>query len=203
MNLSQIIISVIMLLFVSTSANADARGSMFSQEIRLEAQLALNYYGFDVGTPDGAFGPQTQSAIRLYQAANNMSQSGEFSRATMGLLLEKYRKDIANVQAQTQSGLPSVVTAELAEMGSFCETPLNVLENKLGVIQAVDLNNDGRMDYIIDGSAMECFSVCGAANCQVTVFASSGASYRRNEFLGYSVTPNTFSCSTDGKCGFR
>lgn len=99
--------------------------------------------------------------------------------------------------------LPTVVTSQLTELGAYCEISSETLEGKPGVVQSFDLNSDGVTDYILDGSAVGCFSACGASACQVFVFASSGAEYIRNEFLGYSVTEETFTCTPDGNCDFR
>lgn len=79
--------------FDALTAVGDTKGSMFSREIRREAQEALNFYGFDTGVPDGIFGTQTQITIRNFQTSKGGQITGEFSRATMGLLLQSYRTD--------------------------------------------------------------------------------------------------------------
>ncbi|MEL6664133.1 MAG: peptidoglycan-binding protein, partial [Pseudomonadota bacterium] len=44
-------------------------------------QTALNALGYDVGTPDGVFGPATQDAIRTYQRDASIPQTGTLSSA--------------------------------------------------------------------------------------------------------------------------
>jgi membrane-bound lytic murein transglycosylase B len=39
-------------------------------------QQALNELGYDAGTPDGVLGPRTQTALRLYQVANQLPADG-------------------------------------------------------------------------------------------------------------------------------
>jgi peptidoglycan hydrolase-like protein with peptidoglycan-binding domain len=50
------------------------------------AQAALNAQGYDVGAVDGQFGPNTQSAVRRFQAEHNLTQSGTLDSATLSAL---------------------------------------------------------------------------------------------------------------------
>ncbi|HRP77055.1 MAG TPA: peptidoglycan-binding protein [Rhodocyclaceae bacterium] len=54
-----------------------------SREQRAAAQRALNARGFDAGPPDGVLGPRSRLAIRNFQAANNVSATGELDALTM------------------------------------------------------------------------------------------------------------------------
>jgi len=47
-----------------------------TQDDRLELQRRLNAAGFDAGEPDGVLGPQTEAAIRGFQRARGMTQTG-------------------------------------------------------------------------------------------------------------------------------
>jgi len=56
---------------------------VLSRDQRAAAQRALNARGYDAGPPDGVLGPRSHVAIRSFQAANNMGQSGELDPATL------------------------------------------------------------------------------------------------------------------------
>jgi uncharacterized protein YcfJ len=47
-----------------------------------EVQTALNERGYDVGTPDGALGSRTRSALRRFQRENNLPITGRVDRNT-------------------------------------------------------------------------------------------------------------------------
>jgi Putative peptidoglycan binding domain len=51
-----------------------------------KAQAALNDQGFNAGVVDGQMGPNTDSAIRTFQAKNGLSQSGTLDSATLNAL---------------------------------------------------------------------------------------------------------------------
>ncbi len=179
---------------------------LFSRAIWREAQEALSHYGFDAGTPDGLPGPRTREAIRNYQAAQGEAQTGSFSRATMGLLLERYRNDLAaDTHPQPDApGLPAPVSAEIAATAELCEVSPERLLAQEHFLRQGDLNGDGEADYILDGAQSGCLFTCGAANCSVTVFASDGRGrLKRNDFLAPGVTLDTFVCDENGTCRFR
>ena len=46
-------------------------------------QTLLNAGGFDVGTPDGQWGPASQRAMRAYQASEGVPETGAADRATL------------------------------------------------------------------------------------------------------------------------
>jgi len=48
-----------------------------------KVQEALNANGFDCGTPDGVAGNKTAEAIRAYQAANGLDQTGEITTSLL------------------------------------------------------------------------------------------------------------------------
>lgn len=50
------------------------------------AQAALNQQGYSVGSVDGQWGPNTQSAVRQFQADRGLTQSGTLDAATLAAL---------------------------------------------------------------------------------------------------------------------
>ena len=68
----------------------DARGRVSSTPssdgtVR-SAQTALNEKGYNVGSVDGHWGPNTESAVRRFQAERGLTQSGELDSATLSAL---------------------------------------------------------------------------------------------------------------------
>jgi photosystem II stability/assembly factor-like uncharacterized protein len=52
----------------------------------MRAQAALNAAGYNVGTPDGQAGTRTIAAVRKFQAAKQLPQTGKFDDATLTAL---------------------------------------------------------------------------------------------------------------------
>lgn len=50
-------------------------------------QYALNARGYDCGAVDGEFGPQTETALKLYQSGHKLEADGECGRLTWTALL--------------------------------------------------------------------------------------------------------------------
>jgi peptidoglycan hydrolase-like protein with peptidoglycan-binding domain len=55
-----------------------------------EVQVALNYFGFPVGTPDGAIGPRSRAAISEYQATLGFVPNGNLNAFERDLLVSSY-----------------------------------------------------------------------------------------------------------------
>ena len=53
---------------------------------KLRLQEALNAAGYDVGSPDGAFGPKTRTGIRALQDANGVDRTGYVDAAVLASL---------------------------------------------------------------------------------------------------------------------
>lgn len=64
----------------STSSSAMPNGSVRS------AQAALNDQGYSAGAVDGQWGPNTQNAVRRFQADKGLEQSGTLDAATLAAL---------------------------------------------------------------------------------------------------------------------
>ena len=60
---------------VTLVARAGEAGALSTAQVRT-MQHYLNTLGFDTGTPDGLMGPRTQSALRRFQAAQNLPADG-------------------------------------------------------------------------------------------------------------------------------
>jgi peptidoglycan hydrolase-like protein with peptidoglycan-binding domain len=58
-----------------------------NREVLQQAQRQLKALGFDAGTMDGTFGPQTEAALRAYQQAYRLPQTGRLDDVTLRSLL--------------------------------------------------------------------------------------------------------------------
>jgi peptidoglycan hydrolase-like protein with peptidoglycan-binding domain len=58
-----------------------------NREAMLQAQRQLKALGYNPGTIDGNFGPQTEAALREYQRAYRLPQTGRLDEATLRSLL--------------------------------------------------------------------------------------------------------------------
>jgi Putative peptidoglycan binding domain len=69
---------------VSTTRSSSAAHASDSK-VR-DAQAALNSQGYDAGAVDGQWGPNTQAAVRRFQAERGLAQSGTLDSATLNAL---------------------------------------------------------------------------------------------------------------------
>jgi peptidoglycan hydrolase-like protein with peptidoglycan-binding domain len=67
------------------TAGSGTRYSQNTEEIR-SIQQALNDHGYNVGAVDGHMGPNTQDALRRFQEAQNLPQTGEPDARTLAAL---------------------------------------------------------------------------------------------------------------------
>ena len=56
------------------------------RDVIAKVQLALGKLGFDVGTPDGLVGPKTADAIRTFERATGMSETGAINPRLLAVL---------------------------------------------------------------------------------------------------------------------
>jgi peptidoglycan hydrolase-like protein with peptidoglycan-binding domain len=64
--------------------------SSSQREANREVQVALNYFGFPVGTPDGSIGPKSRGAISQYQAVMGFAPTGNLNSWEQDLLVQSY-----------------------------------------------------------------------------------------------------------------
>lgn len=67
-----------------------------------EVQVALNHFGFDAGTPDGALGPRSRSAISQYQAMLGYPATGQLTEFERSHLVSSYHRAVAGGQLTMQ-----------------------------------------------------------------------------------------------------
>ena len=72
------------------------------REANRETQVALNYFGFPVGTPDGSIGPRSRAAISEYQAVLGYPPTGQLTDYERTLLVGSYHRGIAGGGATMQ-----------------------------------------------------------------------------------------------------
>jgi peptidoglycan hydrolase-like protein with peptidoglycan-binding domain len=63
-----------------------------NREVLQQGQRQLKALGFDPGTMDGTFGPQTEAALHAYQQAYRLPQTGRPDEATLRSLLPEKRE---------------------------------------------------------------------------------------------------------------
>lgn len=69
-----------------TDANGRVSAKPVADSTVRSAQAALNDQGYNVGAVDGQWGPNTQSAVRRFQAERGLTQSGTLDGATLSAL---------------------------------------------------------------------------------------------------------------------
>jgi phage tail tape-measure protein len=66
--------------------DSNRHGSARGDNTVRKAQAALNDQGYDVGTVDGRLGPNTESAVRRFQAKSGLAESGTLDGSTLNAL---------------------------------------------------------------------------------------------------------------------
>jgi peptidoglycan hydrolase-like protein with peptidoglycan-binding domain len=110
----------------STKAKA-AKPSVSAEqrEANKETQTALNYFGYNVGTPDGAIGPKSRAAISEYQAFLGYPATGELTEHERTILVTSYHRAVAGGPVIAQAvagsvyGLKAVLIAQRDEMAGM------------------------------------------------------------------------------------
>ncbi|SFL38493.1 peptidoglycan-binding domain-containing protein [Shimia haliotis] len=189
-----------------------------------ETQTSLNYFGFNAGTPDGVMGQRSRSAIIQYQTYVGFPATGKLSPYERDFLVSSYnRAQVGGPQVvkamQTHqhgvrslltvwydestgvrtagsgyTGMPDIVGQAIDEVAESSDPSGEQLLQRSGFIQLVDLNGDGKNDYILDTSLAGSSFWCNANDCTVMVFTSAPQGYNRSDFLTHNATPASFSC---------
>lgn len=79
----------------SKSSKSSSSVSAATREQNREVQTALNFFGFPVGTPDGAIGPKSRSAISTYQATLGYPATGQLTEYERTVLVTAYHRGVA------------------------------------------------------------------------------------------------------------
>lgn len=79
----------------STKSTAKPGVTNAQREANREVQTALNHFGYPVGTPDGALGPKSRSAISSYQVTLGYPPTGQLSEYERTVLITAYHRAIA------------------------------------------------------------------------------------------------------------
>jgi phage tail tape-measure protein len=69
-----------------SDANRHISASHATDSTVRKAQAALNDEGYDAGTVDGRFGPNTESTVRRFQATSGLTESGTLDSSTLSAL---------------------------------------------------------------------------------------------------------------------
>ena len=64
----------------------DPGDTIANQDVVKSVQMALGFLGYDVGTPDGLAGPKTAEAIKSFERATGMSESGAINPRLLAVL---------------------------------------------------------------------------------------------------------------------
>jgi hypothetical protein len=193
-----------------------------------ETQTALNYFGFNAGTPDGVLGRNSRAAISGMQAYLAFPVTGKLTQFERDILIGAYQRGIsgspeaAKLLASAEgskalladqkalmtgaparrttgyAGLPIEVSDAVDEIADSSDPSAEQLLQRSGFIQLADLNKDGKTDYIMDTSFSGSSFWCSSVQCKAIVFASTADGYQRNDLLAFNPTPATFQCIGGG-----
>lgn len=88
----------------TTSSRSAGKPAVSSsqREANREAQTALNYFGYNVGTPDGAIGPKSRAAISQYQALMGYPPTGQLTDFERTVLTTAYQRAMIGGAATMQ-----------------------------------------------------------------------------------------------------
>lgn len=87
----------------TTTVRRSTSGATSGQrEATREVQTALNYFGYNVGTPDGSAGPRTRTGISQYQALMGYPPTGQLTDFERTILVTAYQQAIVGGPATMQ-----------------------------------------------------------------------------------------------------
>lgn len=100
-----------------TTTRSSSGQSSAQREANREVQVALNYFGFPVGTPDGAIGPRSRAAIAEYQITMGWPGTGQLNDFERDILVSSYYRaqaggaSTASLIASNPQGVKGVLIA--------------------------------------------------------------------------------------------
>lgn len=101
----------------TTTTRSSSGQSSAQREANREVQVALNYFGFPVGTPDGAIGPRSRAAIAEYQITMGWPGTGQLNDFERDILVSSYYRaqaggaSTASLIASNPQGVKGVLIA--------------------------------------------------------------------------------------------
>ncbi|WP_319824297.1 peptidoglycan-binding domain-containing protein [Thalassovita sp.] len=167
------------------------------------SRAAMSQYQVFMGYP--ATGQLTQYERDFLVSSHSRAQIGgpqvikamQGPQGVRGLLIT-WRNEAQGTRTAGYSsgygGLPYEVSEAIDEIAASSDPSAEQLMQRSGFMQLVDLNGDGKNDYILDTSVSGSSFWCGASHCSVMVFASTPQGYQRNDFMARGVTPASFAC---------
>lgn len=114
----------------SSKSTKSARPGISSaqREQNREMQTALNQFGYNVGTPDGAIGPKSRAAISNYQATLGYPPTGQLTEYERTVLVTAYHRAIAGgpqvqqIMATHPMGMKGLLLVQRDEMAGIPST---------------------------------------------------------------------------------
>ncbi len=70
----------------STSYSSTSSSTQYDSALVRSVQQALNQRGYNAGSVDGQWGPATEDAVRRFQQASGLPQTGELGQPTLSAL---------------------------------------------------------------------------------------------------------------------
>jgi murein L,D-transpeptidase YcbB/YkuD len=70
----------------SSTPSSSMTSSRYDSALVRSVQQALNDRGYNAGSVDGQWGPATEEAVRRFQQASGLPQTGELERSTLAAL---------------------------------------------------------------------------------------------------------------------
>jgi Putative peptidoglycan binding domain len=70
----------------SSTPSSSMTSTRYDSALVRNVQQALNDKGYNVGPVDGQWGPATEDAVKRFQQASGLPQTGELGRSTLGAL---------------------------------------------------------------------------------------------------------------------
>lgn len=106
----------------STKSAKASTATSAEREANKEVQTALNYFGYNVGSPDGSIGPKSRAAIPEYQAFLGYPATGQLTANERSILVTAYQRApaggpvIAEAVSGSVHGLKAVLVTQRDEM---------------------------------------------------------------------------------------